>query len=171
MKIVYALAAAAIAAGLTVAHAQDNGERLTAQQFVVAAGVSNMFEIESSRIAEQRAKNQEVKAFATQMIADHTKAGDEMKAVVQKIGLEAPTELDEEHNQKLATLRDEADDDFDATYVDQQVEAHEQAVALFTNYAQSGDQAELKAFAQKTLPVLQRHLEHVRGLDNQTGNM
>jgi len=171
MKIVIALAAAAIAAGLSAASAQDSDERLTAEQFVVAAGISNMFEIEASRIAEQRAKNADVKAFATQMIADHTKAGEEMKAAAQKAGVEVPTELDEDSNQKLTTLRDEADDDFDATYVDQQVEAHERAVALFTNFAQNGEQADLKAFAQATLPTLQRHLEEIRGLDSATSNM
>ncbi|MBB5751541.1 DUF4142 domain-containing protein [Prosthecomicrobium pneumaticum] len=167
MKILSLAAAAVFAFGLTAAQAQERAaDALTAEQFVVAAGASNLYEIEAARIAEQRGRNAAVKTFAQQMIADHTAAGEEMKQVVAKVGLEAPTALDEAHNQKIAELREEEGEDFDETYVDQQLEAHQNAVALFSRYAETGDQADLKAFAAKTLPTLQAHLQHVQELDN-----
>jgi putative membrane protein len=45
-----------------------------------------------------------------------------------------------------------------------QREAHEQAVALFEQYSRSGDNADLKAWALKTLPHLKEHLAMAKRL-------
>jgi putative membrane protein len=131
----------------------------TAQEFVTKASGSNMFEIESSQIAVGKAESPDVKAFAERMIADHTKAGEEMKAAVQasNAGLTMPTAMDTEHQAKLTTLSAATGADLDTQYVQMQVAAHDEAVALFTAYAEGGDNPALKAFAEKTLPTLKEH--------------
>jgi putative membrane protein len=54
--------------------------------------------------------------------------------------------------------------DFDKTYADQQANAHKQAVNLFESYAKSGDNAAVKQFASKTLPVIKQHLNDAQKL-------
>lgn len=147
------------------AQTAGTGKSLTAEQFVEVAGVSNLFEIETSKLALQQAEDAKVKTFAQQMIDDHTKATAELKTVAQKAGAKVPTALDAEHKKLLEDLRAQKGGDFDDDYIEAQVDAHEKAVALFGDYAKSGDQAELKAFAAKTLPTLEMHYDHVQKMD------
>ena len=123
-----------------------------------------MLEIESSKVALQNAKSDEVKQFAQQMIDDHTKAGEEMMSAAQKDGItETPRAMTAKHQAKMTELNASATGDtFDATYIALQTEAHEEAVALFKSYA--GKPGALGEFAGKTLPTLEQHLEHVRKL-------
>ena len=131
--------------------------------FVNMAASANMLEIQSSQMALQRASSEEVKTFANQMIQDHTKAGEEMAAVLQKKGMAPPADLEAKHKQMLQQLTDNKAD-FDAAYITLQGAAHEEAVGLFTSYSSNADDPDLGAFAQKTLPTLQMHLEHVKKL-------
>jgi len=98
------------------------------------------------------------------MITDHSKAGEELKSVAVKSGVTVPTTSSAEQKQaaqKLARLKGA---DFDNAYAAQMVKDHEGAVALFENEASSGSDADLKAFAGKTLPTLQEHLKMAKAL-------
>lgn len=142
--------------------------KLTAQEFVQKASMSNMFEIESSKLALERAQKPETRQFAQMMIRDHTQAGNDLKAAVEdaKLGtaLMAAT-LDEDHQEKMDKLRDKSAEDFDAAYMEMQEDAHDDAVGLFERYAENGDQPRLKQFASKTLPVLRQHEKHTDKMD------
>ncbi|MGQ4273576.1 DUF4142 domain-containing protein [Terrihabitans sp. B22-R8] len=157
-KFVIAASFAALTLG-TAAHAQDKTG--PDHVFVTKAANSNMFEIESSKIAVQKAQNAEVKSFAQQMVTDHTKAGQEMMAVAP----DAPKELDATHKTMVEKLSDTDAAKFDAAYVDAQVKAHDEAVALFTKYSDEAKDAKLKDFAAKTLPTLKEHQEHIKKID------
>ena len=139
----------------------------SAQEFVTMAASSDMFEIQSSTIALEKAQSGDVKEFAQQMVADHTKASTELKAAVQASGedLEIPESMAQKHQEQLAALNDMSGSDFDAAYIEAQEAAHEEAVALMTAYAEGGEEAQLKAHAEKTQPIVQMHLEHVQQLD------
>lgn len=141
---------------------------MSAEDFVKKASVSNLFEIQSSELALERAKDPEVKQFAQQMIDDHTKASNNLKTSLQNTKIEkdaVATNLDAEHQTKLSDLRDEEGDAFDQKYLDLQVKAHDEAVTLFRNFAENGDDKTLKQFATATLPTLEMHQEHVNKLD------
>lgn len=132
------------------------------QQFAEKATISNMFEIESSKVALEKTTGEEAKAFAQHMIDDHTKAGEEMKAAADAQGnITLPTALDAEHESKVDQLKGLSGEQFDGEYLSMQLAAHEDAVALFDGYSKNGTEGELKAFAQKTLPTLQSHLADV----------
>jgi putative membrane protein len=133
---------------------------VTAEEFVEMAAVSNMFEIQSSMMAKD-AESAEVKAFAEQMIVDHTKAGEELAAAADSAPPEA---LDEKHQAMIDELATVKGAELDKKYVEMQVAAHEEAVMLFTTYAESGEEEDLKAFAAKTLPTLQMHFDHIKGI-------
>lgn len=143
------------------------GAEAGTQNFVTKAAQGGMFEVESSKLATERAKREEVKSFAQRMIEDHGKASKELQAVAGKAGANVPDRLDERHQSRVEKLKSASGDQFDNAYVDAQVEAHKEAVSLFDSYARSGDDAELRAFAARTLPVLKGHDAHVRELDRQ----
>jgi putative membrane protein len=139
------------------------GKAPSTADFVKIAAISDMFEIESSRLAEQRA-DEPSKKFAAQMITDHTKTSTELKALASKISAELPTGLDNSHQSKLDKLKALQGAEFDKEYDYMQVDAHEDAVSLFERYAEGGDNADLKAWASKTLPHLKHHLEMAKAL-------
>jgi putative membrane protein len=131
----------------------------TTQDFVTMAANSDMLEIQSSQLASQRSDSKD-KAFAEHMIKDHTKTSNEMKSLVDsgKVKVNLPTKMDSAHEAKLDKLKKLDGKDFSKQYEDMQVSAHKDAVSLFERYGKGGDNADLKAFAGKTLPHLQHHL-------------
>ncbi len=135
------------------------------QEFVTKVAVSDMFEVESSKLALQRTKDQRVRQFADMMVKDHTKTSNELKAMVKKMdGVQVPTSMDADHQNKIKQLQSATGPQFDQQYRMQQIQGHETAVKLFEGYAQSGDNNELKAWAEKTLPHLRTHLQHAQAL-------
>lgn len=139
------------------------------QDFVRDATIGGMFEIESSKLALQRATDPEVKSFAEQMIKDHTAASKEMKLAIKRGKIDPtiePKVLDTEHQQEIDDLKKASEKDFDEDYVDAQEDAHDDAVAAFEKYAKDGDNVALKAFATKTLPTLQLHKKHIEQMED-----
>jgi putative membrane protein len=133
--------------------------------FVKEVAISDMFEIEASKLAEDKGNAPE-KSFATQMVADHTKTSEQLKHVVDAGELKAdvPAALDSSHQSKLDQLKGEDGKDFSSDFDNVQVSAHKDAVSLFERYAKGGENADLKEWAGKTLPTLKHHLEMAENL-------
>jgi putative membrane protein len=170
------LAAAAVAVAFaTPAFAQSVPEKTgvnstlgispSTQDFVTEAANSDMLEIESSKLVAAKADAKD-KAFADQMIKDHTATSAELKALVGsgKVKATLPAAMDKAHGAKLDKLSGLTGADFAKAYEDMQIAAHKDAVSLFERYAKGGDNADLKAFAAKTLPHLQEHLKMAQDL-------
>jgi putative membrane protein len=146
-------------------------QQLSADSFVKTVAISDMFEIESSKLAAQKAQSPTVKQFAQQMVNDHQKTSNELKALLPKAKLDkvqVPKQLDEPHAKKLEQLKSASGMQFDETYRQIQAEAHQQAVSLFENYSRSGDNNDLKSWAAEKLPTLQQHLQMAQSLDKPT---
>lgn len=135
--------------------------------FVEKAAVSNTFEIRSSEIALDRSQNEAIRDFARRMITDHTMVKQNMTDTLQAAGiaLHNPESLDEKHLEKVRTLQSTGRGQFDRQYIDMQMEAHEEAVSLFEEYAENGDNEQVRQFAAQTLPALQQHKDQVDQLD------
>jgi putative membrane protein len=131
--------------------------------FVKEVAVSDMFEIESSKLAAAKSDDA-TKAFANQMVADHSKTSQELKGMAPS-NAPIPTTLDRSHQSKLDKLKSLNGGDFTKQYHSDQVSAHKDAVSLFERYGKGGDNDKLKAWANKTLPTLRHHLEMAQGLD------
>jgi putative membrane protein len=142
----------------------------TTADFVKEVATSDMFEIASSKLAEDKGNAAE-KSFAAQMITDHTKTSDELKSLVTsgKVKAELPTTMDSSHQNKLDKLKKESGKEFSSQFNSDQVSAHKDAVSLFERYAKGGDNADLKDWAGKTLPTLKHHLEMAENLKKATG--
>lgn len=139
-----------------------------ANGFMTKAVEGGMAEIEAGKLAVSKAQNAEVKQFAQQMIAEHTRANNELKTLAGKKNVVLPTALDPMHQAMAAKLSGLSGAEFDKEYMRGQVEDHERSVALFQAQADSGTDAEAKAMAAKTLPNLKMHLEMARKI---SGNL
>jgi putative membrane protein len=133
--------------------------------FVKQVAISDMFEVESNKLGEQKGNAVE-KSFAAQMVKDHTKTSTELKQLVfsGKVKAELPTALDSSHQSKLDKLKSKTGKDFSSDFDSMQADAHKDAVDLFERYAKGGDNVDLKNWAGKTLPALKHHLEMAQAL-------
>ena len=134
--------------------------------FVQKAAMSDMFEIEAGKIASQKAQSDTVKNFGQMMVDAHSKTTEELKGLVQSenIQVDLPTKLDSKHQKLIDDLNGTSNVAFDKTYAQQQIAEHQDAEGLFETYAKRGDNAALKQFAQKTLPVIQQRLAEAKKL-------
>ena len=136
----------------------------TAQEFVSAAAMSDMYEVEAGKIAAERAKRADVKMFAKMMVEAHSKTTADLKKVIadNKIDVAPPAALDDRRTGMLNNLKAAGDSDFDLAYLHQQAAAHIEALTLMSTYADHGDNEALKAAAAKTKTVVQEHLDHLK---------
>ncbi len=150
---------AAVATEEPAAPADPAAPATTAADFVRMAAVSDMFEIESSRLALEKSDDPAVERFAQQMIGEHTRASETLKSTVREMGgtVTVPTELDAPHAAKLAALRGLSGAAFDRMYWQEQRTAHDAALALHRGYASGGDTAELRTIATNMVPIVEGH--------------
>jgi putative membrane protein len=163
--------AEAPAAGETMADATGGApDPGTPQGFVDLAASSGMYEVEAGRLAQDLGSSQEVKDFGAMMVEDHTASSEQLSAAVVAGGapLAVPPQMQPRHQQQLDALR-AAGDDFDGLYLQQQVAAHEEALALLQGQARSGTVEPLREFAAEAAPVVEGHLEQVRELADEAG--
>lgn len=145
--------------------------QMSAQDFANKAGMANMFEVETSKVALEKSTRDDVKQFAQQMIDDHGKAGEELKAAADSQGgVTVPTDMDEDQKGKLDQLNSAEAADFDQMYIEMQTAAHKEAVSLFDDFSKNGEDGAVKDFAGKTLPTLQHHYEMVQQLSSDAGD-
>jgi putative membrane protein len=132
--------------------------------FVSNASQGDMYEIQAAKIAETRSKNADVKAFAKQMITDHTALTKSMKPLVLAAGQTPADKLDQRRQGLIDNLKSASDADFDKTYVDQQVASHEEALDLMQGYAKDGSDPGLKNGASHAVPKVQMHLDKIKSI-------
>jgi putative membrane protein len=134
-------------------------------QFVMQAAEGGMMEVAKGKLAAQKGAHEGVKQFGQKMVDDHTKANDELKSIASGKNITLPGETPKPPMQAMLTKLEKLDGAaFDKAYVDDQIRDHEKTIALFQREAKSGKDAELKAFAEKTLPTLKEHLTAIRDL-------
>lgn len=151
------------AAGLLLAFAVHGAFAAEPSDFVDEASAKGIAEIEAGKSALDKSKSQDVTTFAQMMIDDHTAANEKLKSIAETKKLKVATDAELLDKAKKLIL-DIRDDSFDRSYANNQVNAHEQAVKLFKDEAENGKDAELKAFAQTTLPKLEAHLAEAKKL-------
>lgn len=127
--------------------------------FVSNAVQGNTYEIMAAKIALQKSKDPNVQAFAKRMIKDHTALGKEMAPLIKAAGQTPPADLDQRRKGFLDNLKAASPADFDKTYIDQQVAAHEETLTLMQGYAKDGSDVGLKTGAAKAIPMVQTHLD------------
>ena len=152
---ILALAIGAVSlAGVARAETTSTGEgsSLSASDktFMKKASKGGMMEVAMGKLAEQNAQSDDVKSFGKRMVADHSKANDELKSIASKKGVQLPSK---EHTGKWTS---------DKAYIDMMVKDHEKDLAEFKEEANSGSDSDLKKFADDTAKVIQEHLDQAK---------
>lgn len=136
--------------------------------YVTMAAASDLYEIQSSQLALSKAQRPEVRQFAQMLVTHHTQTTQQVTAAATAAGLTPPPpQLMPMHAQMIAALEAASGASFDSAYLSQQVPAHEQALALHSNYARNGDAPALTAAAAAAVPIVQSHLDQARQLNRQ----
>jgi putative membrane protein len=133
--------------------------------FVMKAAMGGMMEVEAGNIAQQNASHDRVKAFGTMMVNDHGKANSELMALAAGRGITLPTALPPDMQKHMDEMRKMKGKAFDNHYMSMMVDDHKKDVALFEKQSTGGTDAELKAWAAKTLPVLQMHRDSATAIN------
>jgi putative membrane protein len=133
--------------------------------FATQAAASDQFEIQSSQIALQKARSPRVKQFAQRMIDAHTQTTQQLTGIATAKGMTLTPTLDDQQQTMISNLQAmRGGPAFDRAYLHDQVAGHAAAVALYQNEIATGQDADIKGFAQQTLPVVQNHLRDARRL-------
>lgn len=127
------------------------------KKFLATAAQSDVNEIKLSELAEQKATNPAVKAFATKMVSEHKKMSASMKPFAQSWGLSAPTDLDENHKSDYTKLNGMSGADFDKEYMDLMVSDHSKALDLFTEEAKNTKDPKFRAAVVKGKTMVAAH--------------
>ncbi len=126
-------------------------------KFSSAAAQGGLTEVELGRLAVQRGSNPAVKSFGQRMIEDHSRANDELKSIASKKSITLLTDMNSDQKAMMDKLSKLSGTDFDKEYMSDMVKDHEADAKEFENQANKGTDADIKAFAAKMLPIIQRH--------------
>ena len=133
-------------------------------EFAQKAAMGGKHEVDGAKFAVNKAQNADLKALANRLIKDHTAASNELSTIMKTKKIAMGGEM---HDSKMGEKKDQSNESwrsnsgaaFDRAYVDHLIMEHEKSIALYETEASSGSDAELKAFAAKTLPTIKEHLK------------
>jgi putative membrane protein len=165
-SIAAGLLAVGVAALGTLAIAQTANRMTADSTFATKAAQGGMAEVKLGNLAQQKASSPDVKNFGQTMVADHTKANDELKQIATNKGITLPTGLDAKDQATYDRLSKLSGAEFDRAYMRDMVSDHKTDVSEFKREADHGADADLKAFASKTLPTLEHHLSMAESVDS-----
>jgi putative membrane protein len=132
--------------------------------FTSKAAISGMAEVALGKKAAAKGTDNQVKDFGKMMVMDHGKANAELISIAKSKNITLPAGLDAEHQAKSDSLSKLSGKDFDNGYVQVMIEGHQKTLALMQSEATNGKDADLKAFADKTAPVVQTHLTKITAI-------
>lgn len=136
-----------------------------ADAYLFHAGAGDVFEITSSMLAVQKSQNPQVRAFASMLIDHHTNTTNAALATAASAGvMPPPSELSPQQKALIGQLHGAAPAAFDRLYMQQQIPAHQQALAIHSGYARSGDVPALRQTATTAVPIVQGHLTQAQQL-------
>ena len=126
--------------------------------FYLKAAAGGMAEVEAGKLAQEKGTSDAVKSFGAKMVEDHTAANEKLMALAASKKIKLPKALDAKHKATQKNLQAKSGAAFDAAYIKGQIADHKATIALLEREIASGKDAEAKAFANETLPVVKEHL-------------
>ncbi|MDX6709840.1 MAG: putative rane protein [Blastocatellia bacterium] len=129
------------------------------QKFVTDAATSHMAKVELGRLAAQQGSSDAVKQYGQRMVTDHSQANTELTKLASAKGVTLPTTLDTRTQEQITKMSQLSGAAFDKAYMNGMVKDHQKDVTLFQKQTTSATDPDVKAFAAKTLPTLQDHLQ------------
>lgn len=135
------------------------------QKIVADLARANLAEIDAGKLALSRAQDPRIKAYAQQMIDDHTRALNDVTALAQEKGVNLPTEPDAKQKSMARALGKLSGARFDKAYLTQAgVRDHTNVHKALMKHRQQARDQDLKALVAKMLPTVEQHLHHATEL-------
>lgn len=131
-------------------------------QFLVDATTISLEEVGLGELAKTNAAMQEVKDLGAMMVTEHQKAIEQVKALAAKKMVAIPETLPDKQQEDIGKFSKKTGKDFDKDYCDKMVDGHKDAISKFETAARDAQDADIKAWAEQTLPTLRKHLDHAR---------
>lgn len=140
------------------------------QEFATKAAQGNMAEVNAGQMAAQKGTSADVKAFGNRMVNDHGKALDELKQWAATKGFTLPTDVSADQKAEADKLSQKSGADFDKSYADTMADDHEKDAKEFEKASKDAQDPDLKAWAAKTLPIIQDHLKMAKEMKDKVKN-
>lgn len=141
------------------------------QDFLQKAALSGLAEVKYGELAQRLGSSQAYKTYGKTLVEHHQKANDELKKLVEGKNYPAlPTDISGQHQTNYARISRLSGIEFDQAFREQMIKDHEEAIRLFRSQAEQGTTTELREWARKTLPTLERHLAEAQQLGSQNDN-
>jgi putative membrane protein len=137
--------------------------------FYKKAAEGGIFEVDTGNQAQKTSNSQQIKDLGAMLVTDHTAADDKLKSIAASKSISLPTTASVGQMAQKAKLDVLTGDTYDKSFVETQIKAHEQTIALFRKEAMSGQDADAKAFAKDALPTLRKHLKAARAIAQEKG--
>ena len=134
-----------------------------------AAHQTNLAEIAAGNAAQQAAASAQVKQLAAMFVQMHTQLDAALTQSARQLGVQLPSTPSAAQQQQLAALKQKSGQAFDTAWIPAQIAGHETALAGTMAELQNGSDASVLALARTSLPVIQQHLNALRGLAEQSG--
>lgn len=179
MKFMLILAATMLAGSMAYAQSgrdPSSGSDMMAKAsstdatFLKKLAEGDLAEVDAGRLASQKSASEGIKSFGKEMVEDHSKNENELQSLAASQGVNVPTTIDAAHASQKTRLETANGADFDSLYIKDQVRDHEKTVALVEQEIRDGQDASVKDFAKKTLPVVSHHLAMAKQLEAKLPN-
>lgn len=147
----------------------DSSMKSPDHTFIMKAAQGGMAEVMLGSLAEQNGSSNGVKQFGERMVTDHSRANDELRQIAEQKGITLPSEVSTKDHQTDKMLEAKHGASFDKSYMRDMVKDHETDIAEFRQEAENGKDPAVKAWAQKTLPILEQHLAAAKQVASEVG--
>jgi putative membrane protein len=154
--------AAGLVLGANAATYAAEEKAVSDNDFLIKAVTGGVAEVQFSQLAKKHATDAKVKAFATRMVDDHSKANKKLLEYAKGLKVGVVTGLNKDRRAAYSNLSKLSNGDFDREYMKTMVEDHEKALSLYQSFAKHGSHDGLRTFASDTLPTLKAHLKEAR---------
>jgi putative membrane protein len=134
------------------------------QDFILAAAQGGMTEVKLGELAAQNGKRADVKEFGQMMVKDHSAINADLKTLVAQKEVILPDSLDAKHQRmvdKMAALNGSA---FDKVYIASMIKDHKMDAKEFKAESAATKDTDIKSFVDKSLPVVESHLQHITAM-------
>jgi putative membrane protein len=159
------LGIALMAVGLLVPSANAETTVSTADQdFILAAAQGGMTEVELGELASTNGIRDDVKEFGQMMVKDHTAINDDLKALAAQKGVTLPDSLDAKHQAMVDKLTALTGSEFDNAYITAMIKGHKKDAKAFKAESAATQDADIKSFLDKSIPIVEAHLQHVTAI-------
>jgi len=132
--------------------------------FILAAAQGGMTEVKLGELASTSGVRADVKEFGRMMVKDHTAINGDLKALAAQKGVTLPNSLDAKHQAVVDKMAALTGPGFDDAYITGMIKDHKADAKAFKAESAATKDADIKSFLDKSIPVVEAHLQHVTAM-------